>query len=330
MTAPAALEVRDLSVSVAGGHGRRVTVVDGVSFSLPPRGTLGIVGESGSGKSMTSLAVMGVLPPGAAVDAGAVVIGGRDVTALSNAQLRELRGSAVAMVLQDPMTALDPCFTVGHQIGQSLRQNRGLSGNELAAAVTAAMHRVELPADRGRQKQYPHQFSGGMRQRVVSAIALAGQPGVLIADEPTTAMDVVTQARYLGLLRDLRETGDFALVLVTHDLLIVRHMCERVAVMYAGQIVEIGTAAQLFEEQQHPYTQALLEAIPAVGEDGGELRTIPGNAPDAGTWGEGCRFAGRCRFARAECTQAMPELTERADGRSARCFGTEPGGWVNT
>lgn len=330
MDTATALDVRSLTVSVAVAGRRRVTVVDDVSFSVPAGGTLGIVGESGSGKSLTSLAVMGVLPGGARLESGRVVVGDRDFTGLTRKQLRQLRGATIAMVLQDSMTALDPCFTVGHQIGQSLRQHRGLRGESLAGAVTAAMERVELPADKGRQRQYPHQFSGGMRQRVVSAIALAGEPGVLIADEPTTAMDVITQARYLRLLRELRESSDFALVLVTHDLLIVRRMCERVVVMYAGQVVETGTSEQLFAGSRHPYTRALLGAIPSPTGHTERLQAIPGHAPDAGAWSAGCRFAGRCPFARDQCSAAMPELTPRGDGRTARCFGTEPGGWVTT
>jgi oligopeptide/dipeptide ABC transporter ATP-binding protein len=303
-------------------------VVDDVSFGVPSGGTLGIVGESGSGKSMTSLAIMGVLPRSAKVDSGAVIVDGRDTVTASPAVLRELRGSTIGMVLQDSMTALDPCFTIGHQIGQPLRNHRGLRGEKLTEATIASMEQVELPSDRHRLKQYPHQFSGGMRQRVVSAIALAGRPGILIADEPTTAMDVITQARYLRLLRQLRDSSDFALVLVTHDLLIVRHMCEQIVVMYAGQIVETGTAEQMFQTQLHPYTRALLGAIPLLGQGKARLQTIPGNAPEAGAASSGCRFASRCPFAREKCTVRAPELTPREGARSARCWGTEPGGWI--
>lgn len=323
-----ALDVRAVTVTVPAGHRRRVTVVDDVSFSVPAGGTLGLVGESGSGKSMTSLAIMGVLPHGAKLEGGSVIVNDQDLTRMKPSQLRHLRGAAIAMVLQDAMTALDPCFTVTSQISQPLRRHRQLRGAELSDAIRGAMQEVELPTDEVRLKQFPHQFSGGMRQRAASAIALAGRPGVLIADEPTTSMDVITQARYLRLLRNLRESSNFALILVTHDLLIVQRMCEQVVVMYAGQVVEIGNVAEIFQSPQHPYTTALLGAIPVSGGVDDQLHGISGNAPDPGAWGPGCRFADRCEFARPQCSQAMPKLTERGHGRLSRCFGTEPGGWV--
>jgi peptide/nickel transport system ATP-binding protein len=323
-----ALDVRAVTVTVPAGHRRRVTVVDDVSFSVPAGGTLGLVGESGSGKSMTSLAIMGVLPHGARLEGGSVIIDDQDLTQLKPSQLRHLRGATIAMVLQDAMTALDPCFTVTSQISQPLRRHRELRGADLGAAIVGAMQEVELPTDEVRLKQFPHQFSGGMRQRAASAIALAGRPGVLIADEPTTSMDVITQARYLRLLRDLQESSNFALILVTHDLLIVQRMCEQVVVMYAGQVVETGSVTEIFASPQHPYTTALLGAIPVSGGVDDQLQGISGSAPDAGAWGAGCRFADRCEFARPQCSAAMPQLTGRGDGRASRCFGTEPGGWI--
>jgi peptide/nickel transport system ATP-binding protein len=323
-----ALDVRGLTVTVARPDGGRAVVVDDVSFSLPAGGTLGIVGESGSGKTMTSLAIMGLLPPGARVEAGEIRLDGDDLRRRREPELRRLRGSRMAMVLQDPMTALDPSFTIRSQLAEPLRQHRGLRGRALDDAMVEALEQVHLSAARERLDQYPHQLSGGMRQRVLSAIALAGRPRLLIADEPTTALDVTTQARYLQLLRELQVTTGFALLLVAHDLLIVRHVCERVVVMYAGQVVEEGPAAELFAAPQHPYTRALVGAIPVLGEQT-PLESIEGQAPAAGEAIPGCRFAARCRFARDICGSTPPALTSRGPARAARCFGTEPGGWID-
>src|ERR1700722_408659 len=216
-----ALDVRNLTVSVRLPSGQRATVLDDVNFSVGVGGTVGLVGESGSGKTMTSMAIMGLLPRMARVESGQILLDGEDLLALSQHQLQRLRGSRIAMVLQDPMTALDPCFTVGNQIGERLVRHRRLHRSELKAATVLAMEQVQLSGSEDRLRQYPHQLSGGMRQRITSAIALAGQPAVLIADEPTTALDVTTQARYLQLLRDLQRDFGFALLLIAHDLLVV-------------------------------------------------------------------------------------------------------------
>ena len=321
------LEVRDLRVSVAGPDGRRVPVVDDVSFTIPAGGSLGLVGESGSGKTMTSLAIMGLLPPGVEVDAGQILLEGEDLLRKRPRELQRIRGRRMAMVLQDPLTALDPSFTIRSQLAEPLRQHRGLSGKALDEALVAALEQVHLPASRERLNQYPHQLSGGMRQRVTSAIALAGRPRLLIADEPTTALDVTTQARYLELLRELQQATGFALLLVAHDLMVVRHVCERVVVMYSSQIVEEGAVEDCFSAPRHPYTRALLGAIPELG-DTMRLEAIEGQAPDVGEDMAGCRFAPRCRSARETCVRARPALTERAGGGRARCWGTEPDGWI--
>jgi peptide/nickel transport system ATP-binding protein len=321
------LEVKNLTVSVPMRGGGRANVLQDVSFSVRSEGTVGLVGESGSGKTMTSLAVMGLLPSAARVESGEILLEGEDLLSKNAKELQRLRGKTIAMILQDPMTALDPLFTVRNQLVEPLRQHRGLRGAELDGAVLTSLERVQLSAAKERLRQYPHQLSGGMRQRVTSAIALAGAPKLLVADEPTTALDTITQARYMEMLRDLQESTGFALLLIAHDLLLVQSACERVVVMYAGQIVEEGTVAEVFADPQHPYTRALLGAIPIPGATG-LLATIPGHIPDPSEQFDGCRFAPRCKFASDICTTAEPELTSRGSGRAARCWGTEAGGWI--
>jgi len=321
------LDVRNLTVSVALADGRRAPVVDDVSFAIPPGEALGLVGESGSGKTMTSLAIMGLLPPAVRVDSGAILLEGEDMLRKTPAELRRLRGKRMAMVMQDPLTALDPCFTIRSQLAEPLRQHRGLGGAALERAVVDALERVHLPATSERLRQYPHQLSGGMRQRVTSAIALAGEPVLLIADEPTSALDATTQVRYLELLGELQESTGFALLLIAHDLFVVRHTCARVIVMYASQVVEEGAVEEVFSSPQHPYTRALLAAIPDVGETV-KLEAIEGQPPDVSEEIAGCRFAQRCKFVGDVCRKEPPKLSARPGGRKARCFGTEPGGWI--
>ena len=321
------LEVIDLTVSVRIPGGRRAIVVDNVSFSIGAGGTLGLVGESGSGKTMTSLAIMGLLPPAAQVEAGRILLCGENLLTKSSRDLQRIRGKRIAMVLQDPMTALDPSFTIRSQLSEPLHQHRHLDGRQLDSALVTALEQVHLSGAKERLRQYPHQLSGGMRQRVTSAIALAGQPELLIADEPTTALDSTTQARYLLLLRELQTATGFALLLVAHDLMVVRHVCERVLVMYSSRVVEDGQVAQVFSRPQHPYTRALLDAIPTIG-DTVSLRSIEGQAPDIGDNLIGCRFAPRCPYARDACRTEEPDLTGRGSGHLARCWGTEPEGWI--
>ena len=321
------LDVRNLTISVGLRDGTRAIVVDDVSFSVPSGGSLALVGESGSGKTMTSLAIMGLLPKAARVESGQILLDGDDLLRKSQAQLQKLRGRRIAMIQQDPMTALDPSFTVRSQLSEPLRQHRNLRGQALEEALVTSLEQVQLSATRSRLNQYPHQLSGGMRQRIISAIALAGKPRLLIADEPTTALDVTTQARYLQLLRELQTTSGFALVLVAHDLLVVRHVCHRVVVMYASQVVEQGTVADVFSAPQHPYTRALIGAIPVLGKVV-RLESIEGQAPELTETIVGCRFAPRCKFARDICNDALPALTPRGEDRAARCWGTEPDGWI--
>jgi oligopeptide/dipeptide ABC transporter ATP-binding protein len=331
VTAAAApiLEVRNLTVSVPLGDGRRADVVSDVSFTIEEGGTLGLVGESGSGKTMTSLAVVGLLPPAARVESGEILFAGENLLEKSPRAMQRVRGKQMAMVLQDPMTALDPSFTVRSQLSEPLREHRSLRGRQLEAALVSSLEQVHLPTAGERLKQYPHQLSGGMRQRVVSAIALAGRPRLLIADEPTTALDATTQARFLGLLKELQESTGFAFLLITHDLHIVRHLCREVVVMYSSQIVEHGRVDEVFSAPQHPYTEALLQSVPMLG---GEIRleAVEGQAPDIAEHIVGCRFAPRCRYSRPVCFTAVPAATRRGPSTVARCFGTAADGWLET
>jgi peptide/nickel transport system permease protein len=321
-----ALEVRGLTVSVPTRTGGRGLAVRDVTFSVPAGGRVGLVGESGSGKTMTSLAIMGLLPSAARVEAGEILLDGENLLAKSKREMQRLRGKRLAMVMQDPMTALDPCFTVASQVAQPLRQHRGLSRGKLDAAIVESLEQVRLSAARDRLRQYPHQLSGGMRQRVTSAIALAGQPRVLIADEPTTALDATTQMRYLKLLRDLQERTGFALLLVAHDLFVVRHVCQRVVVMYGGEVVEEGGCQEVFTTARHPYTRALLGAVQVVG-DTVTLKPIDGHAPDVAEVLPGCRFAPRCPHAREVCVSTPPPLAGADGARTTRCWGIQQG-WL--
>jgi oligopeptide/dipeptide ABC transporter ATP-binding protein len=321
------LDVRGLTVSVELPSGRRAKLVDNVDFSIPRGGALGLVGESGSGKTMTSLAIIGLLAPATEVESGAVLLEGEDLLRKSKHELQRLRGKRLSMVLQDALTALDPSFTIRTQLAAPLRQHKGLRGEALEKALVDALERVHLPASAERLNQYPHQLSGGMRQRVTSAIALAGEPVLLIADEPTSALDATTQRHYLELLKELQAQTGFALLLIAHDLFVVRDSCERVMVMYSGQVVEDGPVADVFSDPQHPYTRALLGAIPEIG-DTIAIEAIEGQPPDITAEIAGCRFAARCKFAREMCRAEPPQLTPRGEGRRARCFGTEAGGWI--
>jgi oligopeptide/dipeptide ABC transporter ATP-binding protein len=326
----AILEVEDLTVSIRLPGGRQATMIEDVSFHIDEGGTLGLVGESGSGKTTTGMAIMGVLPKQARVDNGRILLDGEDLVAKSAREMTRIRGKRMAMMLQDAMTALDPCYNVRSQLAPPLRQHRDLHGDELERELVNSLEQVGLSAAGSRLRQYPHQLSGGMRQRVASAIALSGSPRLLIADEPTSALDATTQVRYLQLLQRLQEESGFGLLFVTHDLMIVRHLCARVIVMYAGQVVEEGAVEDVFTRPQHPYTRALLDAIPTLGEDIENMRleSIEGRPPDITDERAGCRFAARCKFARDTCRESAPELSARGRGARARCWGTEPGGWV--
>ncbi len=300
-------------------EGRRLRVLDGVSLRVEAGRTLAIVGESGCGKSVTALAVMGLLPDTAEVG-GAIRLTGRDLTAMSAEDRRRLRGGEMAMIFQEPMTSLNPAFTAGDQVAEALRVHQGLDKGAAFAEAVRMLDRVRIPDAARRARQYPHQLSGGMRQRVMIAMALACRPRLLIADEPTTALDVTVQAQILSLLDELkRETGT-AVVLVTHDLGVVADHADEVAVMYAGRVAEQAGAGAIFARPEHPYTAGLLGAAPGEGARGERLASIEGTVPDLRAPPPGCRFAPRCPFALPRCDEAAPPLAEVAPGHLSACW----------
>ncbi len=315
-----ALAVRGLCVDVAAADGW-ARVVDDVSFTVPAGRTVGLVGESGSGKTLTCLAVPQLLPERRArIAAGSVRVDGRELVGLSARQLEDVRGDEVAMVFQEPMTSLNPAFTIGAQITEVVRRHRGASRADATRRAVEVLDDVGIPSARERMRMYPHELSGGMRQRAMIAMALSCEPRVLLADEPTTALDVTVQAQVLDVLRRLSRERDMAVLLVTHDLGVVADLCDDVVVMYAGQVVESADVDGLFEEPAHPYTRALLRAMPQVGARQGELAVIPGTAPGAGELPGGCRFHPRCEAAIDACRAGPVALAEVWGGRASRCI----------
>src|SRR5262245_62103378 len=282
--------------------------------------TLGIVGESGCGKSVTALSIMRLLPKAGTRVSGSVVFEGRELATLPEPQMRDLRGNRLAMIFQEPMTSLNPSFTVGDQIAEALMRHRGLSARAARAETVNMLERVRIPSAQERVDEYPHKLSGGMRQRVMIAMALACAPLLLIADEPTTALDVTIQAQILDLLAKLRQETGTAIILITHDLGVVAETCDDVAVMYAGEIVEQAPAAQIFSAPQHPYTVGLLGSIPLIGARRERLATIPGGVPSLAGAFAGCRFAGRCPFADERCRNRPPPLVDVGKEAVSRCW----------
>ena len=323
MTAPL-LDVENLEVRFWTRRGT-VHAVNDISFSLSPGETLGIVGESGCGKSVTALALMGILPRAGRVTAGTVRYDGRDLYTQSDSEWQRFRGKEIAMIFQDPMTSLNPVLTVGSQLREAIDAHLDLSKGESSDRVVELLDRVGIPHAKARAKDYPHQFSGGMRQRVMIAIALACEPKVLIADEPTTALDVTIQAQILDLLRDLVTERDTALILITHDLGVVAGMCERIQVMYAGTVVETGSARPIFASPRHPYTLGLLQSVPRL--DTGRrqaLQPIEGAPPNMLSEPASCPFAPRCRYAQEDCLAALPLLRNVGPEQRAACFHPAP------
>ncbi|MFC7688615.1 ABC transporter ATP-binding protein [Paeniroseomonas aquatica] len=311
------LEVRDLAVTFATERGP-LRAVDRVSFSVAAGKTLAVVGESGCGKSVTALAIMGLLPPAARVS-GSIRLQEREMATLTPEEWRGRRGRELAMVFQEPMTSLNPAFTAGEQVAEVLRLHEGMGDAAAFKAAIALLDRVRIPEAARRARQYPHQLSGGMRQRVMIAMALACKPRLLIADEPTTALDVTVQAQILALLDELkRETGT-AIVLITHDLGVVADHADDVVVMYAGRVAERAKAATLFARPEHPYTVGLLGAAPRIEGGAGRLASIEGTVPDLLKPPEGCRFAPRCPFRAADCAR-QPPLAEVAPGHASACW----------
>jgi oligopeptide/dipeptide ABC transporter ATP-binding protein len=314
------LDVRDLRThfAVEGGEFR---AVDGVGFSLRAGGTLGVVGESGCGKSVTALSIMGLVPqPPGRIAGGEVLLDGTDLLKLPPGELRDLRGDAVAMIFQEPMTSLNPAFTVGDQIAEALVRHRGLSKGAALERAVELLRRVRIPSPEKRVHDYPHKLSGGMRQRVMIAMALACDPKLLIADEPTTALDVTIQAQILELLKRLRAETGMAIVLITHDLGVVAELADDVVVMYAGRIVERAPVAAIFETPQHPYTVGLLGSIPRLDERKERLATIEGMVPNPLAPPAGCRFNPRCPFAIEKCRVEDPPLMRVGEAHESACW----------
>jgi oligopeptide/dipeptide ABC transporter ATP-binding protein len=319
----ALLEVEDLRTHFFTREGV-VRAVDGVSFAVQKGKTLGIVGESGCGKSVTALSIMGLIPkPPARIVSGEIRFEGRDLSKLSDKQLEDVRGKEIAMIFQDPMTSLNPTLKIGTQITESLRRHLGLSKADARKQAISLLEEVRIPNAASRLDDYPHRYSGGMRQRVMIAIALACNPKLLIADEPTTALDVTVQAGVLDLLEGLREEHDMAMIIITHDMGVVAEAADDILVMYAGQIVEEAPVLDLFDRPEHPYTEALLGALPQMEGEGireGRLTAISGRPPDLIDPPEACRFAPRCQYANQEdgCATHPPELREVRPGHSVR------------
>jgi oligopeptide/dipeptide ABC transporter ATP-binding protein len=316
----ALLEVRDLRVSFPDRVAGRIHPVDGVSFAIERGKTLALVGESGCGKSLTSLALLRLVPPPGRIDNGsAVSLDGTDVLALKGDALRQVRGRRIAMIFQDPMTSLNPVFRIGDQITEVIHAHFDVSRQDARAQAVALLQEVGIPDPAERLSAYPHQLSGGMRQRVMIAIALAGQPELLIADEPTTALDVTVQAQILELLDHLRQSRGMAMLLITHDLGIVAGRADHVAVMYAGQIIESAPTAQLFERPSHPYTIGLFGSVPRLTGPVERLNPIAGTVPPPNAWPEGCRFRPRCPIKHPK-SATMPPLLAVGPGHAMRCW----------
>ncbi len=314
------LEVNDLRTYFVTRWG--VTkAVDGVSFNLRRGETLGIVGESGSGKSVTSLSIMRLIPsPPGHIVGGQVLLQGEDILQIDEHEMEKVRGNKIGMVLQDPMTALNPVFDIEDQVGESLRIHKKLSGPSLKEQIVEMLRKVRIPAPEIRMRDYPHQLSGGMRQRVVGAIGISADPVVLIADEPTTSLDATIQAQYLRLLRDLQDEIGVAIIFITHDFGIVAKMCDRVAVMYAGKIVEQGDVRQIFNNPSHPYTEALIYSVPKLEEKTDRLYSIPGQPPALWNLPPGCSFAPRCPHVFDKCYEQYPDVFPVDKGQYAACW----------
>jgi len=320
MTALPLIEIEGLRVIFHGDNGRVTHAVDRVDLSVAYGATLGLVGESGCGKSVTSLAIMGLLSKHSAEVTGSIRFDGFDLLDVPDHTLRDLRGNRMAMIFQEPMTSLNPSLTIGEQIIETLLRHRGGTRRAARERAIELLRRVHISSPERRIDEYPHKLSGGMRQRVMIAMALACDPMLLIADEPTTALDVTLQAQILDLMRELKAASGAAIILITHDLGVVAEVCDEVAVMYAGEIVERAAVDELFEQPQHPYTVGLLGSIPRLDRSASHLATIEGMVPDMMTPPPGCRFAPRCPFVGEACVKAAPPLVMVSPGHRSRCI----------
>jgi len=317
----ALLEVRDLSIDIAG-----IKPLDGIGFAVDKGQILGLVGESGSGKSLTALSVMGLLPLiGGRVERGSIRFDGMELTTLSETALRRLRGRRIAFITQNPMTSLDPVMRVGAQIDQVSRLHLGLDAKAAAARSIALMERLRIPAAATVYHQYPHELSGGMKQRIVIAMALSADPDLIIADEPTTALDVTIQAQIVQLLAELVRDRGVALVLITHDMGVVAQACDRVVVLYAGRVAESNDVGEIFAAPRHPYTKALIRCIPRDGTAPGTLTGIPGSVPSVAKYPAGCRFHPRCPEVLPRCSEAVPQLECQLSGGEVACHAVTVG-----
>lgn len=311
------LDIKDLVVHYETDDGV-VEAVNGINIQLEKGKTLGLVGETGSGKTTTALSILGLVPnPPGKIKGGSIQLDGRDLFTLPETEMEKIRGNDVAMIFQDPMTSLNPVMTVGDQISEVIEIHEKISKQDALKRAKEMLELVGIPGDRS--AEYPHQFSGGMKQRVIIAIALACNPKLLIADEPTTALDVTIQAQILEIMRELKKKYNTAMIMITHDLGIVAEMCDEVSVIYAGRIVEHGTLEDVFDHTSHPYTEGLFNSLPNVKDRKAKLKPIPGLMPDPTDLPEGCSFAPRCAYATAECSKAVPERTWLNDTHYIRC-----------
>jgi oligopeptide/dipeptide ABC transporter ATP-binding protein len=313
------LEVQDLKTYFIRSNSV-VKAVDGVSFYVGENETLGLVGESGSGKTVSCLSILRLVPKPGRIIGGRILLEGEDLLAMSEKKMQEIRGCKISMILQDPMTSLNPVFTIGNQIGESISTHLKFKGTELIAKIIEMLKLVRIPAPETRISAYPHQMSGGMKQRVVGAISISCQPRLLIADEPTTSLDVTIQAQYLELLKDIQRELGVSLIFITHDFGIVANMCDRVAVMYAGQIVESAPVRDIFYRPAHHYTASLLKAVPKLETKVDRLTSIPGQPPRLNRLPAGCRFAPRCSRADDKCVQDAPPLLAMDENHSVKCW----------
>jgi oligopeptide/dipeptide ABC transporter ATP-binding protein len=319
------LELDNLSTHYVSSQGTRVVrAVDEVSLRLNAGETLGIVGESGSGKSTLALTILRVLPPAARIVGGRMLFEGEDLVTKSDDEMRHIRGKRIAMILQDPMASLNPLFTIGDQVAEPIRVHEGARRATAWSRARELLRSVRIPSPETRLVQYPHEMSGGMRQRIVGAIGISCEPRLLIADEPTTSLDLTIQAQYLKLLRDLQQAHGLALIFITHNLGIVAKMCDQLAVMYAGRVVESGPVSRIFNAPSHPYTRALLNSIPRMTDSDQRLTAIDGQPPDLSALPPGCAFAPRCPQAMPRCRDAAPPPFAPEEGRTSRCWLAEP------
>ena len=320
MTQPL-LEVKNLRTYFVSAKGTRVVrAVDGVSFTLNEGETLGIVGESGSGKTVTSLSILRLLPPAARIVDGEIWFAGENLLKKSEREMQRVRGSQITMILQDPLMSLNPLFTIGEQIAEPLRVHLGMRSQSLGERIKELLRGVRIPSPEVRMREYPHQMSGGMRQRIVGAISISCEPRLLIADEPTTSLDVTIQAQYLKLLKDIQKRSGLAMIFITHNIGIVAKMCDKVAVMYAGRLVERAPVRSIFNQPAHPYTEALLNAMPKLTDKTERLWSIEGQPPDLANLPPGCAFSPRCPKAEDRCMREVPPEFQAGDHHYARCW----------